>query len=171
MGLLKTTLDKTIIINENRQEQANHHNRNLTKLREGQTLERRPESGRPKTFWGDNKRSLTLLARNNPEFSAKDLKKAVAYKGGPSASIRTVQRSLRDSGYTKKRAKKDSDLTVSQMEKRLNFSLQMKGFLWDNLFITDECLFYLQRNKIKYWAKDKDKPHKKMAKFMSSFMV
>ena len=100
--------------------------RNLTKLREGQTLERRPGSGRPKTFWGD-KRSLTLLARNNPEFSAKDLKQAVASKGGPSASIRTIQRSLRDSGYTKK-SKKDPDLTVSQMEKRLEFSLQMKGF-------------------------------------------
>ena len=79
---------------------------NLTKLREGQTLERRPGSGRPKTFWGENKRSLTLLARNNPEFSAKDLKQAVASEGGPSASIRTIQRSLRDSGYTKKRAKK-----------------------------------------------------------------
>ena len=60
--------------------------RNLTKLGEGQTLERRPGSGRPKTFWGDNKRSLTLLARNNPAFSAKDLKQAVASKGGPSAS-------------------------------------------------------------------------------------
>ena len=28
-----------------------------------------------------------------------------------------------------KRAKKDPDLTVCQMEKRLEFSLQMKGFL------------------------------------------
>ena len=80
--------------------------RNLTKLREGQILERRPGSGRPKTFWGDNKRSLTLMARNNPEFSAKDLKQAVASKGGRSASIRTIQRSLQDSGDTKKRAKK-----------------------------------------------------------------
>ena len=138
--------------------------RNLTKLREGQTLERRPGSGRPKTFWGDNKRSLTLLARNNPEFSEKDPKQAVASKGGPSASIRTIQRSLRDSGYTKK-SKKDPDLTVSQMGKRLEFSLQMKGFLWDNVFITDECLFYLHRNTIKYWAKSKDKPHKKWLNF------
>ena len=79
--------------------------RNLKKLREGQTLERRHGSGRPKTFWGDNKRSLIRLARNIPEFSAKDLEQAVTSKGGPSASIRTIQRSLRDSGYTKKRAK------------------------------------------------------------------
>ena len=127
-------------------------------------MERRPGSRRPKTFWGD-KRSLTLLARNNLKFSAKDLKQAVASKGGPSASIRTIQRSLRDSGYMKKRARKDPDLTVSQMEKRrLEFSLQMKGLLWDKVFITDECL-YLHRNTIKYWAKGKDKPHKKMDKF------
>ena len=79
--------------------------RNLTKLREGQTLDLRPGSGRPKTFWGDNKKSLTLLPRNNPEFSAKDLKQAIASKGGPSVSIRTIQRSLRDSGYTKKSKK------------------------------------------------------------------
>ena len=79
---------------------------NLTKLREGQTLERRPGSGRPKPFWGDNKRSLALFARTNPEFSAKDLKQAVASKRGSSASIRTIQKSLRDSGYTKKRPKK-----------------------------------------------------------------
>ena len=143
--------------------------RNLTKLREGQTLERRPGSGRPKTFWGDNKRSLTLLARNNLEFSAKDPKQAVASKGGPSASIRTIQ-SLRDSGYTKKRAKKTL-ISVSQMEKRLEFSLQMNGFLWDNVLITDECLFYVHRNTIKYWAKGKDKPHKKLAKFSPSIMV
>ena len=96
--------------------------RSLAKLRQGQTFERMPGGGRPKTFRGDNKRSLTLLARNNPEFSAKDLKQAVASKGGPSASIRTIQRSLRDSGFTKKRAKQDPDLTVSQMEKRLGFT-------------------------------------------------
>ena len=86
--------------------------RNLTKLREGQTLERRTGMRRPKTFWGDNKRCFTLLARNNPEFLAKDLKQAVASKGGPRASIRPIQKSLRDSGYTKKRAK-NPDLTVS----------------------------------------------------------
>ena len=57
------------------------------------------------------------------------------------------------------------------MEKRLEFSLQMKGFLWDNVFITDECLFYLHRNTIKFWAKSKDKPHKKMAKKRPSIMV
>ena len=79
---------------------------NLTKVREGQTLELGTGSGRPKTFWGDNKRFRTLLARNNPEFSAKSLKQVVASKGGPSASIRTIQRSLRDCGYTKKRAKR-----------------------------------------------------------------
>ena len=66
----------------------------------------------------------------------------------------------------KREHKKDPDLTVSQIEKRLEFSLEMKGFLWDNVFITDECLFYLHRNTIKYWAKSKDKPHKKMAKFL-----
>ena len=57
------------------------------------------------------------------------------------------------------------------MEKRLEFSLQMKEFLWDNEFITDECLFYLHRNTIKYWTKGKDKPHKKMAKFSPSILV
>ena len=85
--------------------------RNLTNYGKGQTLERRPGSGRPKTFWGDNKRSLTLLARNNPEFSAKDLKQAVASKGGPSASIRTIQR-ICEIEDTRKRERKKTLISL-----------------------------------------------------------
>ena len=93
--------------------------RNLTKLRKGESLERRPGSGRNRLITGPDKTSLTLIARQNPEFSAKDIQKELRDRGRPNISVRTIQRSLMSSGYSKKKPADIPDLTDLQNEKRV----------------------------------------------------
>ena len=86
--------------------------RNLAKLKKGKTLKRKWET--QKKIRSSNRASLTQIARAHPEYSAKDLRNELQERRDVNVCTRTVQRSLSDSGYTKKKANKILDLTIVQ---------------------------------------------------------
>ncbi len=60
------------------------------------------------------KKGKTQTARAHPEYSAKDLGNKLQERRDVNVCTRTVQRSLSDSRYTKKKPNKIPDLTIDQ---------------------------------------------------------
>ncbi len=140
--------------------------RKIAALKKNIKLERK--KGRIST--ADHK-SIVQTARKNATESSSVISNKLSKRRKVNVSARTVQRYLKKSGYQKKLPKKSPNLTKEQMEKRVTFCREMSGYSFENVFITDECCFYLHRNTLKHWCKANKRLYKKMPKFSPSIMV
>ena len=85
-----------------------------TLYKKGKTLKRKKGSGRPKKIRSLNRESVTQTARVHPDYRAKDLRNELQGRLDVIACARTVQHSLSDSRYTKKKPNQIPDLTIAQ---------------------------------------------------------
>lgn len=131
---------------------------------------RQPGSGRPNKLFGNDLKSLCKLVENSSQISAKRLSEKLESRGRVKVSERTIQRALKASGYKKKKAKSVPNLTNDQKQSRVTFCTRMQDYIWDNVFITDECLFYVHRNTLMHWYRRR-RPCIKIPKFSPKVMV
>ncbi len=86
-------------------------------------------------------------------------------------STRMIQMSLDWSGLSKVKRKNKPLLTDDNMVKRVSLCTRNLAFSFDNVMITDECLFNLHRNTLKYWTRRETNPRIAVAKYSVSIMV
>ncbi len=147
--------------------------RSYAKLARGEMLLRKKGSGRPRLLTGEDRKSLSKFALQNPLESTRRVTSKFNACRGKKVSHMTVYRSLKFSGIVKKLPKKVPNLTRQQELKRLNFcqNWNVPGF-FDNVFLTDECSFQLHRNTVRVWSSIRNaKPTKKVPKFSPKLMV
>ena len=112
---------------------------------------RQPGSGRPNKLFGNDLKSLCKLVENSSQISAKQLSEKLESRGRVKVSERTIQRALKASGYKKKKEKSLPNLTNHKKQSRVTFCTRMQDYIWDNVFITNECLFYVHCNTLMHW--------------------
>ncbi len=146
--------------------------RNFGILEKGGVLERKAGSGRASKLTTDDRRRIARLAQFHPLQSAEYVNRKQEDRSGKQISTRTVQRSLKKSGIFKQLPIPVPAITPLQEQKRLQFANEWKDFDFLNVFMTDECIFQLYRNKIKVWTSRRcPKPVKKIPKFSPKIMV
>ena len=67
----------------------------------------------------------------------------------------TVQRTLKRSGITNTSRKNRLLITEEHQKKRINFVKDWKDYTFEDVWITDECVFQLQRKKCQVWSSKK----------------
>lgn len=145
--------------------------RNMKILEDGGSLKRKQGSGRPTKITGNNKKRLSQIALKNPTFSTQNVCNRFNVLTGSSISKSTVFRSLQSSGIQKKLAKIIPKITPEQEKKRLEFCRIWKDFDFSDVWLSDECIFQLYRNKIKLWSSNGKRPQKGFPKFSPKVMV
>lgn len=141
-------------------------------LDSGGSISRKAGSGRPPILDGSDRRKLCGIALTCPMFSAANVKQKFTETSGKTVSTSTVQRNLKMSGILKKLPKIVPDITPIHEEKRRKFTSDWKHYHFHDVFMTDESLFQLYRNKIQFWSSKRGKiPVKKQPKFCPKIMV
>ena len=141
-------------------------------LQEGGSLKRKVGSGRPHKFCGDERRRLAQLALKYPTFSGQNLAEMMYEKTGISANASTMRRTFARGGIKKKMPEMVPLITDAHRRKRLDFAGHWKNYHFADVFLSDECLFQLHRNKVKVWCrKSQRRPQKAAPKFSPKVMV
>lgn len=145
--------------------------RGISAIRNGLSAQDKERSGRPPKLTSDDRRCITQIANNNTTISTNEIASIVRETRNLVVSSRTIQRSLKKSGLQKTKRKIKPMLTNQHKEKRVQFCLEKRIFSFDNVFITDECIFYLYRNTLKHWTRNGNAIKAEVPKFSSSVMV
>ncbi len=122
--------------------------RNYAILRTGGSLERKRGSGRPLKIQGNQKKRLVQIALKNPTYSTENVKKQFLEISDTNLSTSTVYRALSKSGIRKKLPKVVPNITPVHELKRAEFAQNWLDYDFKDVFLTDECIFQLYRNKI-----------------------
>ena len=131
--------------------------RDLAKLRQGMSLERKKGTGRSKKLDADDKRKIIQLVRRSDIITSDEIKKRTEKGRGPIVSSSTVRRCLNESGYYCFPPKKDLNLTDTHVQKRLEWCQTHRQTRWGRWLFTDESKFELSRLKNKRWGTRKKK--------------
>ncbi len=145
--------------------------RSIKILEGGGSLKRKSGSGRPPKITGDSKKRITQIALKNPTFSTQNVRDRYCELSGISVSKATVFRSLKASGVEKKFAKVIPKITPRQEQDRLAFCETWKSYDFQDVWLSDESIFQLYRNKIKIWTSKRKRPQKGFPKFSPKIMV
>ena len=145
--------------------------RTILSIKAGESLEDAKRSGRPPKLGSDDRRCVTQLANYYSAISAEEIGQKLFERRDVKVSARTIQRSLDKSGLSKVKRKNKPFMTDDHMVKRVSFCTRNLAFSFDNVMITDECLFYLHRNTLKYWTRRGTNPRIAIPKVYVSIMV
>ena len=143
----------------------------ILSIKAGESLEDAKRSGRPPKLGSDDRRCVTQFANYYSAISAEEIGQKLFERRDVKVSARTIQRSLDKSGLSKVKRKNKPFMTDDHMVKRVSFCTRNLAFSFDNVMITDECLFYLHRNTLKYWTRRGTNPRIAIPKFSVSIMV
>ena len=125
----------------------------IKRIKSGEGIQRRRQSGRPRKYTSNDRNRLSNLANSHPKYSSARLGEMAKSRGSPPVSARTVRRYLKESGYLKLLPEPIPMLTRSHMQKRLNWCYKYRNFDWNKVVLTDESYFQMFRSKVKQWGK------------------
>lgn len=125
----------------------------------------RPKSGRKrKLSEADTKQVLkeAKKRKTSPQIAQKLKKKA---------SVRTIQRNIKERGQSWMKIKKIEKLTKAQKEKRVAYSVKMKGYEWKNVLFSDEKTFWLGASPDYAWQDPKNRIEEEVSKYVPKLNV
>ena len=143
--------------------------RNISKIKSGKDVNRKPGTGVSLKLKGNDKRRVTQLARRNPLKSCTNIAVMSNESGSPEVSPTTIWRSLKSSGYHKWTPKIIPKMTPKHMENRVKWCQNNKNRDWTKVIFTDESYFQLYRHKVKMWGRKR--PEKQSPKHGPAIMV
>ena len=157
---------------ENKQISRATYFRKKKALREGKCNKRKEGSGRPRKLKGKLMQKLCSIALRNPYISAQNMANRLKSENDIDIHKRTIQRNLKKSGIKKDVPKKTLDLTEEHKRKRVAFAENWKLYQFDDVWITDESMIQLHRNKVSMWySRNGKRPTVKVPKFPKKVMV
>ena len=129
--------------------------RDLTKLRQGISLERKKRTKRISKLDANDRKKVIELVRKDDMKTSNDIREIIKESGGPIVSSSTIRRYLNKSGYYCFLPKKDLNLTNTHIQNRLKWCKTHQKTRWGWWLFTDESKFKLSRLKNKRWGKKK----------------
>ncbi len=166
-----TSQDRNVLRNMSRMPPSTFR-RNMTILENGGSLVRSTGSGRPTIFDSRDRQRISSFALRNPMDPARSIRQKFEQTSSKSASTRTYQRTLKKSGILSVLPRSVPDITTVHEQKRKDFADTWKNYDFNDIFMTDESLFQLHRNKIKVWSSSRaPRPTKAIPKFSPKIMV
>ena len=121
----------------------------MKKVNEEGTIRDRDRSGRPRKTTENDDRYLSILAKQDPTQTVKQLAETIA-TGGASVSPNTVLRRLREKGIRSRIQRSKPLLTRVAAKKRLAFAKQYVSMpieFWKKVIFSDESKFEIISNK------------------------
>ena len=103
----------------------------------------RPGRGRKKKTSPREDRKIIQSSIKDRRKSARDISKEIKEEIGLELSSRTIRRRLLNAGLKSCRAKKKPLLSQKARQKRLQWALEHRIFVWDNVVFSDESRFCL----------------------------
>jgi hypothetical protein len=122
------------------------------KLGQGESLEEKPRSGRPRLLTSTLRRRLGQLKAQEPYKRASYYAAQLARISGGPVSVRSTRRALHQVGYGWRLIPRRR-LTSSQKRVRLGFSEDNRDETFAGVWAADECTFNLYGHSRRYWAR------------------
>ena len=107
-------------------------------------LDHRQGAGAPRKIPPNDKRRISNILKSTPRISVRQLTTRLESNVGES----TVHRYLMGESFVKSPAIRVPALTDLQIQKRIKWCGEMKGFDWSKTFFTDECSIWLDSGKV-----------------------
>lgn len=141
----------------------------LKRIRNGESVDRKPGSGRPIKLNGAARRRLAAIAGKNPKFSTVQVTERFNTSADTKISSSTFYRKLTEMGYLKFVPRKVPFITKRTKENRVMWAPNHCDFNWEKVVFTDESTFEFYRTKICEWAKER--PNKGVPKNGPKIMI
>ena len=123
----------------------------LRKYGETGDVEDLPRCGRKRKISKKEAKSMTKKAKKG-KFAPE-----IARESKENVGVRTVQRTLKKSGIKYLKVKKVEKLTQANMDRRVEYSRNMKGSNWDKVLFSDGKTFYLGASPDFAWQDPKNR--------------
>ena len=144
--------------------------RDLFKMKQGISLERKVGSGRPRLLNGQDTRRLLQLAVKDDMRTSTDLKLELEKRRSPNVSSRTITRYLNKAGYHYKTPKSEPLLTETHTVNRVQWCQDHIKTRWFNWIFSDESKFQLYRNGNGRWGQETQKLRQTKVWFINNGM-
>jgi transposase len=126
--------------------------RYLKRLKNGESLEDRPRSGRPRKLTSRLRRQLAQIKSKHPKKSSGFYARYLSKRNVSKVGVTTVQSALHQLGY-RWRLRPRRRLTSSQKASRLAFARTRLHESWEKRWFFDESYFNLYRHGNRYWVR------------------
>ncbi len=73
----------------------------IKRIKSGEGIQRRCQSGRPRKYTSNDRNRLSNLANSHPKYSSARLGELAKSRGSPTVSSRTIRRYLKERGHLK----------------------------------------------------------------------
>lgn len=127
----------------------------IKRLSNGEGIERRAGSGRPRKVSGPDVRRLSAVARHNRKLGYRKISQRFNRTAEVPISHETARQALRRQGFRSRNVYKIPQITDRHRQTRVEFAIHHQNDDFNDVFFTDEAMFQLEGNKLKVISKTK----------------
>jgi len=145
--------------------------RNLKRLRESGSIERKKGSGRPKKISPIEARAIGQWVWRNNRISLRTMSIKLETQYKKKVAHATIYHHLKEKSYQSSVPTPTPMITEEQRIARLGWALRHQNDDWKRTFFVDETAFSLFRNTIRVWHKAGGRPTRKLPKNRQKVMA